>query len=147
MVDVGAKPITRREAEARARVVFPRGARAILLAGRGPKGPVLEVARTAAVLAAKRTSDIVPLCHSLPLDAVTVAFEPKGRDELEIRVRASCTGRTGVEMEALVGVTVAALTVYDMAKAIDHGIRIERIELLEKTGGRSGTWRAKGTKR
>ena len=146
MVDVGLKPETRREAEASARVVFPAGARAILLAGRGPKGPVLEVARTAAVLAAKRTADLIPLCHSLPLDAVTVRFEPKGRDVLEIRVRAACTGRTGVEMEALVGVTVAALTVYDMAKAIDHGILIERIELVEKLGGRSGHWRAQGAK-
>jgi cyclic pyranopterin monophosphate synthase len=142
MVDVGAKPVTRREAEARAIVVFPPGARRIALSGRGPKGPVLEVARTAAVLAAKRTDAIVPLCHSLPLDALTVSFTRRGTDELEIRARATCTGRTGVEMEALVGATVAALTVYDMAKAIDHGIRIERIELLEKTGGRSGTWRA-----
>jgi cyclic pyranopterin phosphate synthase len=142
MVDVGAKPVTRREAEARAVVVFPRGARRIVLAGRGPKGPVLEVARTAAVLAAKRTDAIVPLCHSLPLDSVSVAFHPRGANALEIRVRAVCTGRTGVEMEALVGASVAALTVYDMSKAVDHGIRIERIELLEKTGGRTGTWRA-----
>jgi cyclic pyranopterin phosphate synthase len=142
MVDVGAKPVTRREAEARAVVVFPRGARRIVLAGRGPKGPVLEVARTAAVLAAKCTDAIVPLCHSLPLDSVSVAFRPRGANELEIRVRAACTGRTGVEMEALVGASVAALTVYDMSKAVDLGIRIERIELLGKTGGRTGTWRA-----
>jgi len=147
MVDVGAKPPTRREAEARALVVFPRGALAIVLAGRGPKGPVLEVARTAAVLAAKRTDQLVPLCHSIPLDAVTVAFAKRGANALEIRVRASCTGRTGVEMEALVGASVAALTVYDMSKAVDHGIRIERIELLEKTGGRSGTWRARKGRR
>lgn len=142
MVDVGAKAVTRREAEARAVVVFPRGVREIVLSGRGPKGPVLEVARTAAVLAAKRTDSIVPLCHSIPLDAVTVEFTPRGANELEIRVRAACTGRTGVEMEALVGASVAALTVYDMSKAVDHGIRIERVELLEKSGGRSGTWRA-----
>ncbi|MCY2961453.1 MAG: cyclic pyranopterin monophosphate synthase MoaC [Planctomycetota bacterium] len=147
MVDVGAKAATRREAEARAIVVFPRGARRVVLAGLGPKGPVLEVARTAAVLAAKRTDQLVPLCHSIPLDAVTVAFATRGADELEIRVRASCTGRTGVEMEALVGASVAALTVYDMSKAVDHGIRIERIELLEKTGGRSGTWRAEDSQR
>lgn len=147
MVDVGAKVPTRREAEARALVVFPRGARRIVLAGRGPKGPVLEVARTAAVLAAKRTDSIVPLCHSIPLDGVTVSFATRGADGLEIRVRAACTGRTGVEMEALVGASVAALTVYDMAKAVDHGIRIECIELMEKTGGRSGTWRARGGRR
>lgn len=147
MVDVGAKPVTARAAEARALVTFPRGVRRVLLAGRGPKGPVLEVARTAAVLAAKKTDELVPLCHSVPLDAVTVAFASRGADQLEIRVRATCTGRTGVEMEALVGASVAALTVYDMAKALDHGIRIERVELLEKSGGRSGTWRAKGIRR
>ncbi len=147
MVDVGAKPVTRREAEARALVVFPRGIRDIVLAGQGPKGPVLEVARTAAVMAAKRTDAIVPLCHSIPLDAVTVEFAARGANELDIRVRATCTGRTGVEMEALVGASVAALTVYDMSKALDHGIRIERVELLEKSGGRSGTWRAPKRKR
>ncbi len=147
MVDVGAKAVTRREAEARAVVVFPRGVRRVVLSGRGPKGPVLEVARTAAVLAAKRTDSIVPLCHSIPLDSVVVEFTPRGANELEIRVRAACTGRTGVEMEALVGASVAALTVYDMSKAVDHGIRIERVELLEKSGGRSGTWRALREKR
>ncbi len=147
MVDVGAKPITRREAEARALVVFPRGVLAKILAGGGPKGPVTEVARTAAVLAAKRTDEIVPLCHSIPLDAVTVVFRRAGADRLEIRVRAACTGRTGVEMEALLGASVAALTVYDMSKALDHGIRIERLELIEKSGGRSGTWRARRTTR
>lgn len=144
MVDVGAKPVTARAAEARALVTFPPGVRRVLLAGKGPKGPVLEVARTAGVLAAKRTDELVPLCHSVPLDAVTVAFAQRGTNQLEIRVRATCTGRTGVEMEALVGASVAALTIYDMAKALDHGIRIERVELLEKTGGRSGTWRARG---
>jgi cyclic pyranopterin phosphate synthase len=143
MVDVGAKPVTRREAEARALVVFPRGVRKRILSGRGPKGPVTEVARTAAVLAAKRTDEIVPLCHSLPIDSVTVAFRSVGADRLEIRVRAACTGRTGVEMEALVGASVAALVVYDMAKALDHGIRIERVELVEKSGGSRGTWRAR----
>jgi cyclic pyranopterin phosphate synthase len=143
MVDVGAKPATRRAAEARALVVFPRGVLVRILAGRGPKGPVTEVARTAAVLAAKRTDAIVPLCHSIPLDAVTVDFRRAGADRLEIRVRAACTGRTGVEMEALVGASVAALTVYDMSKALDHGIRIERVELIAKSGGLSGPWRAR----
>ncbi|MBL8860649.1 MAG: cyclic pyranopterin monophosphate synthase MoaC [Planctomycetes bacterium] len=147
MVDLGEKPVTRRSALARARVVFPPGVRATLLAGRGPKGPVLEVARTAAVLAAKRTDELVPLCHTLPLDALEVEFRPRGRNELEVRVRAATTGRTGVEMEALVGAAAAALTLYDMGKALDHGIRIERIELLEKSGGRSGTWRARATRR
>jgi len=146
MVDVGAKPVTSRAAEARVLVVFPRGVLARILAGTGPKGPVTEVARTAAVLAAKRTDEIVPLCHTIPLDSITVEFRRAGSDRLEIRVRATCTGRTGVEMEALVGASVAALTVYDMSKALDHGIRIERLELIEKSGGRSGTWRS-GTAR
>jgi cyclic pyranopterin phosphate synthase len=123
-------------------VKFPRGVLRRLLAGRGPNGAVTEVARTAAVLAAKRTDQIVPLCHSIPLDGVEVAFRRRPGERLEIVCRAACTGPTGVEMEALVGAAVAALTVYDMSKALDHGIRIERVELVEKCGGRSGTWRA-----
>ena len=141
MVDVGGKAATAREAVARALVRFPPGVLEVVLAGGGPKGPVTEVARTAGILAAKRTSEWIPLCHVLPLDAVDVDFEPLEADVLEIRCRAACTGRTGVEMEALVGASTAALTVYDMAKALDHGIRIEAVELLEKRGGKSGTWR------
>ena len=141
MVDVGAKQVTAREALARARVRFPAGVLEVVLAGEGPKGPVTEVARAAAVLAAKRTGEWIPLCHTLPLDVVDVAFEQVGEELLEIRCRAACRGRTGVEMEALVGVSAAALTVYDMTKAMDHGIVIEALELLEKRGGRSGTWR------
>lgn len=141
MVDVSAKPVTLRTALARARVRFPRGAAAKILAEGGPKGPICEVARTAAVLAAKRTGEWIPLCHPLGLDSVQVEFEPLADDRIEIRCRASCHGRTGVEMEAMVAVSAAALTVYDMTKGLDHGIAIESIELLEKSGGRSGTWR------
>ena len=141
MVDVGKKDPTDRSALARARVVFPPGVRDRVLAGAGPKGAVEEVARVAGVLAAKRTAELIPLCHPLGLDLVDVVFEPVGEDALEVRCRASNRGRTGVEMEALTGASVAALTVYDMAKGVDKGIRIEAVELLEKTGGKSGTWR------
>ncbi len=143
MVDVGAKPVTARDAVARALVVFPRGVLAAVMTGKGPKGPVTEVARTAAVLAAKRTDALIPLCHTLPLDAVEVEFRRVSALRLEIRCRVACQARTGVEMEALVGASVAALTVYDMAKGLGHGIRIECVELVEKRGGRSGTYRAR----
>lgn len=143
MVDVGAKPVTAREALARARVRFPAGRLGAVLAEGGPKGPIGEVARTAGILAAKRTGELIPMCHPLGLDVVEIhlAPDPGDPDVLEIRCRTACRGRTGVEMEALVGATVAALTVYDMTKALDHGIVIERAELLEKRGGRSGHWK------
>lgn len=141
MVDVGQKPVTARTALARATVVFPPGLLAQVLATGGPKGPVVEVARLAGVQAAKRTGDLVPLCHPLGLDHVDVEIAPRGIDRLEVRCRASCSGRTGVEMEALVGASLAALTLYDMTKALDPSIAIERVELLEKTGGKRGRWR------
>lgn len=140
MVDVSAKPSTQREATARAVLRFPAGLLAELLEGRGPKGPVLETARCAAILAAKKTGDLIPMCHPLALDAVDVEFVPLDERRLEIRCRAACTGRTGVEMEALVGATLAALTVYDMSKARSHEIEIEAAHLCEKRGGRSGHW-------
>ncbi len=142
MVDVSEKPATRRSALARALVEFPAGVLQRLREGTGPKGPVEEMARAAGVLAAKRTGELVPLCHPLGLDHVEVTFHPRGVDALEIRCSARCTGKTGVEMEALVGASIAALTVYDMAKGLDKGIRIGVVELLEKSGGKSGTWRA-----
>lgn len=141
MVDVGAKPTTGREALARARVRFPAGRLAEVLAGSGPKGPIQEVARVAGIQAAKRTAELIPMCHPLGLDAVEVRFEQRGPDLLEILVRARCQGRTGVEMEAMTGASVAALCVYDMTKGLDKAIRIEAVELLEKRGGKSGHWR------
>ena len=141
MVDVGDKAATRRTALARARLLFPPGALRVLRARSGPKGPVEEVARAAGILAAKRTGELIPMCHPLALDHVEIVFEETGDDCLEVRCQASCEGRTGVEMEALTGASVAALTVYDMSKSLDKGIRIEAVELLEKTGGRSGHWR------
>jgi cyclic pyranopterin phosphate synthase len=140
MVDVGSKPVTSRSALARARVRFPPGLLEVVLREGGPKGPVTEVARAAGVLAAKRTGELIPMCHPLALDHVEVRFQPAGGD-LEILCRASTRGRTGVEMEALVGASLAALTVYDMVKGLDHGISIGSVELLEKRGGRSGAWR------
>ena len=144
MVDVGKKVPSSRWAIARARVAFPPGVLAAVLAGQGPKGPIEEVARCAGILAAKRTAELIPMCHPLGLDHVEIAFEPLDGDFLEIRCRASCEGRTGVEMEALTGAALAALTVYDMTKSLDHGIRIESLELLEKGGGKSGLWRCAG---
>jgi cyclic pyranopterin phosphate synthase len=141
MVDVGAKPATQRSATARARVRFSHGVLARVLAEGGPKGPIQEVARVAGIQAAKRTAEWIPMCHVLPLDVIEISFAPAGDDVLEIRCRAACTARTGVEMEAMVGASAAALAVYDMTKALDHGIAIERVELLEKRGGKSGAWR------
>lgn len=146
MVDVGGKPVTERSALARARVRFPRGRLAEVLAGGGPKGPVTEVARAAGILAAKRTGELIPMCHPLGLDHVEVHFERDADDAdvLEVRCRAACRGRTGIEMEALVGASIAALTVYDMTKAVDPAIAIEAVELLEKRGGKSGVWTRPG---
>lgn len=141
MVDVGAKEPSAREAVARALVEFPAGLLGRIVAGGGPKGPIEEVARVAGILAAKRTGDLIPMCHPLGLDVVEIAFEEVGEDVLEIRCRAACTGPTGVEMEAMTGASVAALTVYDMTKAAAKGIRIGAVELLLKSGGKSGTWR------
>jgi cyclic pyranopterin phosphate synthase len=142
MVDVGAKPASARAARAHALVRFPPGVLERVLAGQGPKGPIEEVARVAGVMAAKRTAEWIPMCHSLPLDHVEVRFERAADDLLEITCRAACSARTGVEMEALVGASAAALTVYDMSKALAKGIVVERLELLEKAGGASGDWRA-----
>ena len=139
MVDVAAKAVTARSASARAVVVLPEPARAALAAGGDTrKGNVLQVARLAGIMAAKRTADLIPLCHPLPLDGVDVAFALAG-DRLTITASARCTARTGVEMEALTAASVAALTVYDMLKALSHDLLITGIELIDKHGGRSGT--------
>jgi cyclic pyranopterin phosphate synthase len=147
MVDVGKKVPEARSALARALVRFPPGLRDVAWSGKGPKGPIEEVARCAGILAAKRTAELVPLCHPLPLEHLDVEIEPRGDDVLEVRCRARTSARTGVEMEALTGAAVAALTLYDMTKALDKGIVIERVELLEKTGGKSGGWRAPAARR
>ncbi len=138
MVDVGEKPVTARRAVARAVVrMSPATAAAIESA---PKGDVAAAARLAGIAAAKRTSELIPLCHTLPLDSAEVGVEI-GEDAVTITATARATARTGVEMEALTAAAVAALTVYDMVKGIERGVSIESVELLEKSGGRSGEWR------
>jgi cyclic pyranopterin phosphate synthase len=142
MVDIGEKPASERRAVALALVrVSPQTAAAVL-AGDTAKGDVLGVARIAGIQAAKRTSELIPLCHSLSLSFVGVEAEVNAEaGEIEIVAEARTTGPTGVEMEALTAVSVAALTVYDMVKGIERGAEIARVSLLEKSGGRSGVWR------
>ncbi|HQY24775.1 MAG TPA: cyclic pyranopterin monophosphate synthase MoaC [Thermoflexales bacterium] len=145
MVDVGAKDDTRRDAEARGRITLSRAAFDALVAGQLKKGDALGAARIAGIMAAKRTSDLIPLCHPITLTRVEVTLTPVPIDDVtgavEIVSRVECVGKTGVEMEALTAVSVAALTVYDMAKALDRGMRIDGIELLSKSGGKSGDYR------
>lgn len=141
MVDVGAKPETHRVARAGGRIRMQPETLARIRAGTTAKGDVLGIARIAGIQAAKRTGDLIPLCHPLPLDGVDVALSPV-EDGVRIEASVRCTGRTGVEMEALTAVSVAALTVVDMLKAIDRGMCIHGVRLLSKSGGRSGTWSA-----
>lgn len=141
MVDVGGKPITHRVAVAAGHITMGEAAYQAVVQRTAKKGDVLAIAQLAGIQAAKRTADLVPLCHPLPIDGVDVWVAPEGgRVRVEARVRTRW--RTGVEMEALTAVSAACLTVYDMVKAIDRGMRIEGVRLLEKRGGRSGDWRA-----
>ena len=142
MVDVSAKPETAREAVARAVVrMRPETLRAIRR-GNAPKGDVLGVARTAGILAAKRTHDLIPLCHPLRLTRVDIRFGGlRAGQQLTVEARVRTVDKTGVEMEALTAAAVAALTVYDMVKAVERGVSITRVELVEKSGGKSGSWR------
>jgi cyclic pyranopterin phosphate synthase len=141
MVDVGAKADTEREAIAAGRVLMQRATLALLRAGDLPKGDVLGPARVAGIMAAKRTSDLIPLCHPLLLTKVAVEFAfDENASAVEITATVRCRGQTGVEMEALTAVSVTALTIYDMAKAVERGMTISDIRLLEKRGGKSGVW-------
>jgi cyclic pyranopterin phosphate synthase len=141
MVDVGEKAQTQRVARAEARVRMARATLELILDEAAPKGDVLGVARVAGIMAAKRTSELIPLCHPLPLDLATVDITTDGElPGLRIIAEARVTGRTGVEMEALTAASVTALTVYDMCKAVDRGMEIVAVRLLEKSGGRSGHW-------
>ena len=143
MVDVSAKPVTERTARAGARIAAQPETLALIQAGRIGKGDVLAVARLAGIMAAKRTADLIPLCHPLALTGVEVALTCRPEDGVvEIVATARVTGQTGVEMEALTAAAVAALTVYDMCKSIDRGMVIGEIKLLHKSGGRSGTFEA-----
>jgi cyclic pyranopterin phosphate synthase len=142
MVDVGAKEETERVARAEARVVMAAETLSVIEDLTVPKGDVIAAARLAGIMAAKRTHELIPLCHQLSLTAVTVDIEPdRELPGLIVSVETRLRGRTGVEMEALVAVSVAALTIYDMCKAIDRGMEITSVRLLEKSGGRSGIWR------
>ena len=140
MVDVSDKTVTQRTARAQAVLVMQAATLDEIRAGDVAKGDVFAVARVAGIQAAKRTSELIPLCHPLPLSRVAVDFEAEGTDRLKISATCKVRGRTGVEMEALTAATVAALTVYDMCKAVDRGMRIECVELVAKSGGRSGAW-------
>ncbi|WP_375404923.1 bifunctional molybdenum cofactor biosynthesis protein MoaC/MoaB [uncultured Amnibacterium sp.] len=139
MIDVGEKPSTRREALARGRMVTTAEVVRLLLADGLPKADALATARIAGIAGAKRTSDLIPLCHPLPIDAVTVELRAEGSTVL-IEARVSTTARTGVEMEALTAVTVAGLTLHDMVKAVDPGATMTDVQLVEKTGGAHGRW-------
>jgi len=144
MVDVGAKAPTERVAVAEGRVVMTRKTLDTVLAGDAKKGDVLGAARIAGIMAAKRTHELIPLCHPLALSQVTVDIEPdRALPGLTVRASVKVTGKTGVEMEALTAVSVACLTIYDMVKAVERGMRIEGIRLIEKSGGQSGRYRAK----
>jgi cyclic pyranopterin monophosphate synthase len=146
MVDVGGKAATARRAVASGRITMAPQVLAAIRAGDAPKGDVLGAARIAGIMAAKRTGELIPLCHPLGLEAVNVdfAYEESGGSEAAIRVTAtaSLTGKTGVEMEAMTAVSIALLTIYDMAKALDKGMVIEGVRLIAKSGGKSGEWSA-----
>jgi cyclic pyranopterin phosphate synthase len=144
MVDVSGKAVTARVAVAEGRVVMAAKTLALVLAGNAKKGDVLGAARIAGIMAGKRTHELIPLCHPLPVSKIAVEIEPDRKlPGLIVRATAHVTGQTGVEMEALTAVSVACLTIYDMVKAVERGMRIEGIRLIEKSGGKSGRYRAK----
>ena len=138
MVDVGKKKVTHRTAKAEGFVLMQPETLRIVKERKNAKGDVLEVARLAGIMATKRTDELIPLCHSLGLDSATVDFSFSDDVTIRIESQVSVTGKTGVEMEALTAVSVAALTIYDMCKAVDRSMEIQTVRLLEKTGGRSG---------
>jgi len=143
MVDVSAKAVTEREAVAEGRVVMTVKTLDLVLAGNAKKGDVLGAARIAGIMAAKRTHQLIPLCHPLPVTKIAVDIQPDHKlPGLTVRATVKVTGQTGVEMEALTAVSVACLTIYDMVKAVERGMHIEGIRLLEKSGGKSGRYRA-----
>jgi cyclic pyranopterin phosphate synthase len=141
MVDVSAKPATARRAVAEALVAVSPETMSLVIDGGGPKGDVLGVAELAGVMGAKRTSELIPLCHPLALTDLVVAITPdRAAGVLRVRAEAATTGPTGVEMEAMTAASVAALTVYDMVKGVERGVEIRSVRLVSKTGGKSGTW-------
>ena len=147
MVDVGEKTVTQREAVAAATVIMQPDTLQKLLNSELKKGDALQTARIAGIMAAKRTDELIPLCHNIPIESIKIEFENNGEDRLFIRATLRCSYKTGIEMEALTAASVAALTVYDMCKAIDRGMAVEEIRLLEKSGGKSGVYRYEGSVR
>jgi cyclic pyranopterin phosphate synthase len=144
MVDVGGKPVTAREAVARGEVRMKAATLRAIARGRTKKGDVLAAARVAGILAAKRTHELIPLCHPLPIESVALELAPDlARSAIAVEARVRVEAKTGVEMEALTAVAVACLTIYDMAKSMDRGMTIGRIRLVRKSGGKSGTWERK----
>jgi cyclic pyranopterin phosphate synthase len=144
MVDVSDKPVSQRTAIAEGSIAMARETLELILSGDAKKGDVIGTARIAGIMAAKRTHELIPLCHPIGLAKVSVEIEPDNAlPGLRVRATTMVAERTGVEMEALTAVSITCLTIYDMAKAVDRGMRIGDIRLLEKRGGRSGTWRAK----
>jgi cyclic pyranopterin monophosphate synthase len=141
MVDVSSKEVTERSATASGVVRMAPSTLAMILDRRVSKGDVFAVARLAGIMAAKRTGDLIPLCHPLGIDGVTVDFEPEGDSTVKVEATVTVRGRTGVEMEALTAVSIASLTIYDMCKSVDRGIEVDRIRLEAKSGGRSGEYR------
>ena len=141
MVDVSGKHETERSATARARVVMQPDTLRLIVEGRANKGDVLGVARIAGIMGAKRTAELIPLCHPLPIAAVTIALEPASEgDAIEIAATVRTTGRTGVEMEALTAACLAGLTIYDMCKSVDRSMRVEALRVVHKDGGKSGAF-------
>jgi cyclic pyranopterin phosphate synthase len=140
MVDVGGKEITQRKAVAQAVVTMQPATLALIVAGNAPKGDVLAAARIAGIMAAKQTSALIPLCHPLPIDSVEVALTPQNGNQIYVKTTVQCTYKTGVEMEALTAASVAALTIYDMCKAVDRAVEISGICLLKKSGGKNGAF-------
>jgi cyclic pyranopterin monophosphate synthase len=145
MVDVSAKPVTARRAVAEATVAMSHETLSLVIDGGGAKGDVLGVAELAGVMGGKRTSELIPLCHPLPLTDLQVSITPdRAASILRIRAEAATTGQTGVEMEAMTAAAVAALTVYDMVKGAERGVEVSGVRLLSKSGGKSGTWERQG---
>jgi len=142
MVDVTAKAVTAREAVAEALIRMRPATLQMIQQGGHPKGDVFAVARIAGIQAAKKTHDLIPLCHPLLLTSIKIDLQPVGDDRVRIQVSCKLAGQTGVEMEALTAASIAALTIYDMCKAVDKGMVIEGVRLLEKLGGKSGHWQA-----
>lgn len=140
MVDVSLKDITLREAIAQGKITMKKETLEMILEGTMPKGDVLSTARLAGIMGAKKTFELIPMCHNIPIDSVKVEFSQLEESTIEITAKAKCTWKTGIEVEALTAVSIAALTIYDMCKAVDKGMVIGDIKLVKKTGGKSGTF-------